>query len=272
MPADDERFARPAEAGARRPPPRERARARAGAYIRPVDSNRHRPWLALVALLCSCGGGADDARARGLAPESRAPPAADASARADARSIPPGSPRVVFLGDSITAGLHVDPADAFPAVLQRELAAEGHPFELVDAGVSGDTTAGGERRIDWLLRQRPDVLVLELGGNDGLRGQPVAEIEARLRDIAARAKSAGVRVLLLGVRLPPSLGRDYVAEFEALYARVAAELELAFVPSFMDGVGGVADMMQSDGLHPSRAGHARIAENLAPKLRELLAQ
>ncbi len=234
---------------------------------------RHLALLAALALLpAACGGGEpDSSRAVALAPEEAlSRPAPGGGAPAAAPEIPADAPKVVFLGDSIAAGLHLEPSEAFPAVVQRLLAAEGRPFRLVNAGVSGDTSAGGLRRLDWLLNQEPDVLVLELGGNDGLRGQDASEIEARLRAIATRAREAGARVLLLGVRLPPSLGRDYVRAFEELYPRLAEELGLAYLPSFMDGVGGVAGMMLDDGIHPSRAGHARIAERVAPALGELL--
>src|SRR5262245_44192828 len=163
--------------------------------------------LAALALLAPACGREHDGRA---VRQAGSPGAAGAASAVSA-----GAPLVVFFGDSITAGLHLDPSEAFPAVVQRRLAAEGHPFRLVNAGVSGDTSAGGLRRIDWVLKQAPEVLVLELGGNDGLRGQAVGEIEARLRQIVERARAAGVRVVLLGVRLPPSLGREYVAEFEA---------------------------------------------------------
>ncbi len=235
---------------------------------------RHLALLAALALVpTACGGGEPDgSRAAALAPEealSRPAPGGGAPAPA-APEIPADAPKVVFLGDSIAAGLHLEPSEAFPAVVQRLLAAEGRLFRLVNAGVSGDTSAGGLRRLDWLLNQEPDVLVLELGGNDGLRGQDPAEIEGRLRAIATRAREAGARVLLLGVRLPPSLGRDYVRAFEELYPRLAEELGLAYLPAFMDGVGGVAGMMLDDGIHPSRAGHARIAERVAPALGELL--
>lgn len=234
-------------------------------------------WLVLplcgvagVGLGCERG---EDASADRLGAEALARPAADQGAHRPTLPepvVPADAPRVVFLGDSLAAGLHLEPAQAFPAVLWRTLAAEGLPFQLVNAGVSGDTSAGGLRRLDWLLQQEPDVLVLELGGNDGLRGQPVAEVEARLCTIVQRAQAAGARVLLCGVRLPPSLGADYVGAFEALYPRLAEELGCAFVPFFMQGTAGDPERMLEDGLHPNAAGHERIAANLAPALRALL--
>jgi acyl-CoA thioesterase-1 len=242
------------------------------AYILPMLTTR-RPLLLALALLAACGGGGGSSSdAALLSPEALSRPAEIASSARVPLEVPGDAPLVVFLGDSIAAGLHLDPDDAFPALLQRTLAAEGHPFRLVNAGVSGDTSAGGLRRIDWILRQEPDVLVLELGGNDGLRGQRVKDIEQRLRTIVERAQEAGTRVLLLGVRLPPSLGRAYVREFEALYADIADELDCAHLEFFMQGVGGVSGMMLEDGLHPSRAGHERIARNVAPALIEVLAE
>lgn len=184
--------------------------------------------------------------------------------------IPPGSPKVAFLGDSITAGLHLSADLAFPAVLQREFAAAGMPFELVNAGVSGDTSSGGERRIDFLLQSKPDVVVIELGGNDGLRGQPAEVVDANLRSIVYKCRAAYAKVLLLGVQLPTSLGSEYVTQFEALYPRLSAQLSVSFVPKFMDGVGGDPAMNLPDGLHPTAKGHERIAQNVAPGLREVL--
>lgn len=186
-------------------------------------------------------------------------------------AIPPGSPTVVFLGDSISAGLHLSSDAAFPALVQRSLTETGLPFELINAGVSGDTSAGGVRRLDWLLAREPVVVVVELGGNDGLRGLDPAQVEANLRLIVAGVREAGARVLLLGMRLPPSLGADYVERFEGLYPRLAEELELAFVPYFMEGVGGVPDLNLPDGLHPNPEGHRRIARRVAKVLGPLLA-
>jgi len=180
------------------------------------------------------------------------------------------TPLVVFLGDSISAGLDVAAEDAFPAQLQRKLATTEAAFRLVNAGVSGDTTAGGLRRLDWLLAQKPAVVVVELGANDGLRGGPHAEIERNLREILAKVRAGGAAPLLLGMRLPPSYGPDYEAGFEALYVRLAEELRVAFVPYFMAGVAGVPERNQPDGLHPTPQGHTRLADNVAPALRALL--
>ena len=195
---------------------------------------------------------------------------AEGALAARALEVPAGAPVVAFLGDSIAAGYQLSADAAFPAVLQRELAADGRPFKLVNAGVSGDTSAGGLRRVDWILRQDPDVLVIELGGNDGLRGLSPVALEDNLRGIVERARGAGADVLLLGLQLPPSLGADYVREVEAVYPRLAAELDLAFVPQFMRGVGGVPELNLSDGLHPTAEGQRRIAERVAPVLGSLL--
>jgi acyl-CoA thioesterase-1 len=188
-----------------------------------------------------------------------------------APEVPADAPLVLFLGDSISAGLHLPASAAFPAVLQRDLARTGHPFRLVNAGVSGDTSAGGLRRIDWLLQQKPDIVVVELGANDGLRVQPVAAVEQNLRAIVAKAREAGARVLLLGVRLPTSYGA-YAAEFDALYERIADDTDVAFVPYFMEKVGGVPDRMLEDGIHPTAGGHEILADNVAPRLTELVDQ
>ncbi|MCC7010942.1 MAG: arylesterase [Planctomycetes bacterium] len=187
-----------------------------------------------------------------------------------APTIPADAPLVAFLGDSISAGLHLSGDEAFPAVLQRKLAAEGQPFQLINAGVSGDTTAGGLRRLEWLLARAPDVVVVELGGNDGLRGQDLAAVERNLRAIVETIRAKGARALLLEMKLPPSLGAEYTGRFEALYARVAAEADVPLVTDFLAGVGGVPAMNLEDGLHPTAEGHRRLAANVAPQLSELL--
>jgi acyl-CoA thioesterase-1 len=200
----------------------------------------------------------------------QSPPAAAPSAAAPSKDV--AEPAVAFLGDSIAAGLHLPAGEAFPAILERRLRAQGHGFRLINAGVSGDTTAGGLRRVDWILKQHPAVVVIELGSNDGLRGVKLELIEHNLRAIADKVRAAGARPLLLGVRLPPSYGADYTSAFDAIYPRLAAELALPFVPYFMQGVAGVATQNLQDGLHPTPQGHARLADNVAPVLRETLQQ
>lgn len=173
-------------------------------------------------------------------------------------------------GDSIAAGLHLPSDQAFPAVVQRTLAARGKPFELLNAGLSGDTTAGGLRRVDWILKQKPALVVVELGANDGMRGQPIAEIERNLRAIATRIRERGAAVLLLGMRIPPSYGQSYVDAFDAIYPKVAKELSVSFVPFFMQGVAAEPKLNLPDGIHPTKEGHERLAENLAAPLEHAL--
>lgn len=179
-------------------------------------------------------------------------------------------PLVVFLGDSLTAGFGVDGDQAFPAEIYRALSRGGCPFRLVNAGVSGDTSAGGRSRIDWVLKQRPAVVVVELGGNDALRGQPLAGIEDNLRAIVRAAKSAGSQPLLTGMRIPPSYGPEYSEGFAAIYPRLAKEEGLALVPFLLEGVGGDPSLNQPDGIHPTAEGHRRVAATVVPYLRSLL--
>ncbi|WP_419192466.1 arylesterase [Engelhardtia mirabilis] len=184
-------------------------------------------------------------------------------------TVPETAPTVLFMGDSIGAGLHLAEHQAFPALLQQRLSAAGLPFRLVNASESGRTAAGGAAAIDWSLRTKPDLVVIELGGNDGLRGIPVEETERNLRAMIAASRDAGARVLLLGVRLPPNYG-EAAERFDALYPALAKELDVAFVPFFMEGVGGVPELNLADGLHPTAVGHERLADNVEPTLRELL--
>jgi acyl-CoA thioesterase-1 len=179
-------------------------------------------------------------------------------------------PKVVFLGDSISAGIHLAADEAFPAVLQRKLKARGTPFDLVNGGVSGDTTAGGVRRLDWLLKQKPKVVVIELGANDAMRGIAPAEVEKNLRAIVAGVRAADATPLLLGMRIPPSYGQEHAADFAKVYERVADDLDVAFVPFFMKDVAGVAALNLEDGIHPTSKGHEKLAESVEDKLLELL--
>jgi acyl-CoA thioesterase I len=195
------------------------------------------------------------------APESPAAPSTPAS----------DLPVVAFLGDSLTAGYGLGEAQAFPARLEEQLQAEGLPFRAVNAGVSGDTSAGGLARLDWVLSTGPDVVVVELGPNDGLRGLDLAMTETNLRAIVRRASEAGARVLLVGMRIPPNYGPDYAGRFEELYPRLAEELDVPLVPFLLADVGGVPELNQGDGIHPTAEGQEIVAANVAPHLEPLLA-
>ena len=179
-------------------------------------------------------------------------------------------PLVVFLGDSLTAGLGLAEDQAYPARVAARLAARGTPVRVVNAGVSGDTSAGGLARLDWLLSQRPDIIVLGLGGNDGLRGLPLADSEKNLRDIIRRSRAAGARVLLLGMQIPPNYGPDYAGGFKAMYPRIAKDLNVPLMPFLLEGVGGIPDLNQADGIHPTAEGQEKVAENVVPYLTKLL--
>jgi acyl-CoA thioesterase I len=177
---------------------------------------------------------------------------------------------VVALGDSLTAGLGVAADEAFPARLQARLRAEGYDYRVVNAGVSGDTTAGGLRRVDWALRAHPDVVIVALGANDGLRGQSPQAIRANLEEIVERLQASGARVLLVGMRLPPNYGAEYTKEFEAVFPAVARRAKIALMPFLLDGVAADPRLNQADGIHPTAAGQQMIADRLWPYLRPLL--
>jgi acyl-CoA thioesterase I len=190
-------------------------------------------------------------------------------------ALTPGTARaeraIVALGDSLTAGLGVAPDEAYPALLEARLRREGFAYRVINAGVSGDTTAGGLRRVDWVLRAKPEIVIVALGANDGLRGQSPGAMRDNLEAIVARLQAAGARVLLAGMRLPPNYGAEYAREFEAVYPAVARRAKVAFMPFLLDGVAADARLNQPDGIHPLAAGHAVIAERIWPHLRPLLA-
>lgn len=179
-------------------------------------------------------------------------------------------PTIVFLGDSLTAGPGLAEEEAFPNRVGDILAASGHAVRVVNGGVSGDTTAGGLRRIDWLLRQKPAIVVVWLGANDGLRGFPVEETERNLREIVRKAKGAGTKVLLCGMTVPPSYGPIYQRSFSAVFPRLARELRVAFSPFPLKDVAGKPELNLADGIHPNPAGQRVVATVLAKDLVRLL--
>ena len=185
---------------------------------------------------------------------------------------------VLFLGTSLTAGLGLPTEQAFPARIQAKIDSAGLPFRVVNAGVSGETSAGALRRLDWLLRQPFDVLVLETGANDMLRGTDLDSTRANIQTIIDRVRQErpGVRIVLAGMLAPPNLGRDYTGRFRDLYPRVAEQNDLPLVPFLLEGVGGVQELNLPDGVHPNAEGQALVAENvwevLEPELRAAAAE
>ena len=179
-------------------------------------------------------------------------------------------PRIVAFGDSLTAGLGVASEEAYPARLQRRLDEQGLRFRVINAGVSGDTTAGGVRRVDWVLKSRPDLIILELGANDGLRGLNLQETKANLERIVQRCQEASVTVVLAGMKLPPNYGSDYTRGFEAIYPALAKQYRLTLIPFFLDGVAGSASLNQADGIHPTGEGYRIIADKVLDAVKPLL--
>jgi acyl-CoA thioesterase-1 len=179
-------------------------------------------------------------------------------------------PRIVAFGDSLTAGFGVQADESYPAQLQRRLDSLGYHYRVINAGVSGDTTAGGLRRVPWILNNRPELVILELGANDGLRGLPVDQTKSNLRQIIRQLQEAGTTVVLAGMKLPPNYGRDYTADFEAMYQILAKEYQLALIPFFLEGVGGSSSLNQADGIHPTKEGYEVIVEQVLKVLRPVL--
>jgi acyl-CoA thioesterase-1 len=178
--------------------------------------------------------------------------------------------RIAVLGDSLTAAYGLDLADGFPARLEQALRARGYDCAVLDAGVSGDTSAGGLARLDWMLADQPSHVIVELGANDGLRALPVEQMAQNLDQIIRHLKDAGIPVLLAGMLAPPNLGRDYGAAFEAVFPRLAQEHDLPLYPFFLDGVAGEALLNQGDGVHPTEEGIAIIVERILPSVTEWL--
>lgn len=199
------------------------------------------------------------------APAAAPPPVAAAPVKADRR--------IVILGDSLTAGLGVSPDEAYPALLQARLDARHAGWTVVNAGVSGDTSAGGLRRLDWSLDGGAAILVVALGGNDALRGLPVDDLERNLDAIVRGATAAGSRVVLAGMEAPPNNGPEYTRRFHAVYPELARRHQAVLVPFLLDGVAGDVALNQADGIHPNPEGARRVADTvwraLEPLVRDL---
>lgn len=184
---------------------------------------------------------------------------------------------IVLLGDSLAAAYGLDPSQGFAALIQKRIESLGLPFTLINAGVSGDTTAGGLRRIDWLLKRQVDILILELGGNDGLRGIPPASTRTNLQSIIQKTRSRypNARIVLAGMQMPPNMGEAFARDFREVFPSVAKSHNTALIPFLLETVGGIPELNLPDLIHPTAKGHELVAENvwkiLEPVLQEVLA-
>ena len=179
---------------------------------------------------------------------------------------------ILFFGDSLTAGMGLNIEEAFPAVIQRKIDSLGLPYKVVNAGISGETTAGGKNRIDWVLNQKVDIFVLELGANDGLRGVPLTETRRNLQAIIdiVKKKNPDTKIILAGMQIPPNLGIEYTTEFNNIFSELAAKNNLPLIPFLLENVAGIADLNQNDGIHPTAEGHKILADNTWVILKEYL--
>lgn len=216
--------------------------------------------VALVALVGACN--------RRATPPALASAAPTSGRTTQLAQVPRGT--VVFLGDSLTAGLGLAKEQAFPALIEARLEALGRPWKVVNAGISGDTTAGGVARLDWIYKQKVDVLFVCLGANDGLRGIPVAETEQNLRIILNRAQKEGTQVLLAGIQLPENYGGVYRTDFARIFPRLAKDYRISLLPFLLEGVAMDPHLNQADGIHPNARGAQRVAENVWVALNPVL--
>jgi acyl-CoA thioesterase-1 len=181
---------------------------------------------------------------------------------------------IVFFGNSLTAGYGLDPREAFPALIQNKLDSLGLKYSVINAGLSGETTSGGDSRVDWVLNQKPDVFILELGANDGLRGIPLDETRANLQSIIdkVRKKNPEVKIVLAGMQIPPNMGPEYTSEFRTIFPDLAKANGIALIPFLLDGVAGNPDLNQRDGIHPTAEGQLIVASNVWSVLEPLLVE
>ena len=179
---------------------------------------------------------------------------------------------ILVFGNSLTAGLGVEPDEAFPALIGNKIDSLNLPYEVINAGVSGETTAAGKERINWLLKQKVDVFILELGANDGLRGIPLTETRKNLQSIIdqVKAKYPDAKLVMTGMEVPPNMGSKYTSEFRVIFPDLAKKNNMALVPFLLEKVGGITELNQSDGIHPTPEGHKILAENVWMVLKNLL--
>jgi acyl-CoA thioesterase-1 len=202
----------------------------------------------------------------------KAPAATAAAPAASQPAATTGKKRLLFFGNSLTAGYGVEPDEAFPALIGDKIDSLKLSYEVINAGLSGETTAGGRSRVGWILRQPVDVFVLELGGNDGLRGLPLTATRENLQGIidTVRARSPQAQIVLAGMQIPPNMGQAYATDFKAIYQEIATKNKLVLIPFLLEGVGGDRKLNQADGIHPTPAGHRIVARTVFAILQPLL--
>jgi acyl-CoA thioesterase-1 len=234
-------------------------------------SKRIGALAALVAFVaCSAGGNADDSRNSRVTKDNTSTvkrassPAVGTAPDSSRDATPAGTPVVIFFGTSLTAGYGLDPSQAFPALIEKKARDEGIPIKVVNAGLSGETTAGAVRRIDWVLRTPADLVVIEGGANDALRGLPPEAAKSNLERLisAVRSKQPKARIALIQMEAPPNYGRAYTQNFRSIYSEVARKENIPLLPFLLDGVAGIPRLNQADGIHPNLTGERIVADNL----------
>lgn len=184
------------------------------------------------------------------------------------------SKTILFFGNSLTAGIGLDPEEAFPALIQKKLDSLGLEYEVINAGLSGETTASGKNRLDWVLNQKVDVFILELGANDGLRGIPLKETRNNLQAIisAVRKKNSNTKIILAGMQIPPNLGKAYTTEFKEIFPSLADKNSALLIPFLLEDVAGIPTLNQDDGIHPTKEGQIIVANNVWKILETVIVQ
>ena len=198
---------------------------------------------------------------------------ADKTATGQAAGAESGKQNILFFGTSLTAGYGLDdPSEAYPSLIQQKIDALKLPYKVINGGLSGETSAAGKSRIDWLLKQKVDIFVLELGANDGLRGLSVPQTAVNLQAIIDKVKKKypEVKMVMIGMQMPPNMGAKYTSDFKAIFSTLAEKNKMTYVPFLLEGVGGIAKLNQNDGIHPTAEGQKILAENVWKELKGLL--
>jgi acyl-CoA thioesterase-1 len=224
------------------------------------------PLMLAASLLCGCRSKAPEA----AAPQPAASDGAAPSPASDATAVLDGRPVIIAFGDSLTAGYGADPGDSYPDYLQKDLDAKGYHYQVVNQGISGNTSKDGVDRLEEALRLKPVLVIVAFGGNDGLRGLPIANTRENLDRMVSTLLNSGAKVVLGGITLPPNYGPDYIRQFNQTYALLAAKYHVPMLPFLLENVYGMEGGMQSDGIHATDQGNAQVAKNLLPLIAPLL--